>query len=146
MHSYIEKAIEQGNTMEVNAATLLMITTGRKLIIGNYQGTVSPIFKFMVGEHPFTHQIGAFNRECKPYLIEWYPELDAGFEAMNKYNWEPMLSAWLAENPATFIIAPIPADDHTQLDPVESLADMLREAGRNPDDVIITIDVSDDEL
>lgn len=155
MHSYIEQATEQGNTMEVDAITLLMISTLKALpdgnddSVGNIQARLSPVLHFMTGDIPFTHQLGVFMKECQPYCIEWYPELDANFEGMNETNYRIMLNVWLAENPATFTIAPIPADDHTQLDPYESLAEMLKKGGRNPEDVIIEVNLDDfdeDEL
>lgn len=60
--------------------TILTVTTGRLLTKrkdpnDNGIGDLYEFLEWMCGEPPFTHTLGRFSKECKPYLFRWFPEL-----------------------------------------------------------------------
>jgi len=115
----------------------------------------------MTGDTPFTHTLGRFAEECKPWLYRWFPEL----ERANDPKWlgqldsllsdaktsqkEPdeAVNVWLKwiQEPgilglrANYEIGQIPRDDHEVKDPVEELVVM-----RGTDEGIIMIETPED--
>lgn len=70
----------QGNIREFPLRVVLTVTTGRLLTkpVNDGDNGINDwynILEHMVGERPFTHQLGRFSKECKPWLFQWYPEL-----------------------------------------------------------------------
>lgn len=59
---------------------VLSVTTGRLLTKGNGPndngiGAMYELLGWMTNDTPFTHQLGRFGNECKPWLLRWFPEL-----------------------------------------------------------------------
>jgi hypothetical protein len=59
---------------------LLTATTGRLLTTprgerDNGIGDLYELLGWMTNDQPFTHQLGRFGEECKPWLLRWFPEL-----------------------------------------------------------------------
>jgi len=121
---------------------VLTVTTGR-LLTGI--GDLYEILGYMTGESPFTHQLGRFSDECKPWLLRWFPTLvvadqrlatlDAAIAAGDP---QTASSVWLAalesEIGSTFEVGRIPRDDHTDRDALQELRDMI-----GPDKPIIVV-------
>lgn len=60
---------------------VLTVTTGRLLTKSKSQndngiGDLYDILGHMTGDSPFTHQLGRFAAECKPWLYRWFPEIE----------------------------------------------------------------------
>lgn len=100
----------------------------------------------MTEDSPFTHQLGRFAEECKPWLLKWFPELEVAGSVKNiarldelgenaKARGESYESAlqmwlkWMAE-PGTaglkesYEVQRIPWDGHKAKDPIAELVEM----------------------
>lgn len=128
--------------------TVLTVTTGRLFTKGRrpHDNGISDLYEIlghMTNDSPMTHQLGQFGKECKSWLLRWFPELDS-----------PELMAALEDLPermkatvgthakdvladATFSdcvakglcreeyeIDQIPHDDHDSKDPIDELVAM----------------------
>lgn len=60
-------------TKQFSTATVLTITTERMLCD---VGSVYVILNWMTSDNLFTHQLPRASRECKPFLLQWFPELE----------------------------------------------------------------------
>jgi hypothetical protein len=59
---------------------ILTVTTGRLLTKrrgerDNGIEDLHAILGWMCGDEPFTHSLGRFAEECKPWLLRWFPEI-----------------------------------------------------------------------
>jgi len=59
---------------------LLTVTTGRLLTKprgpdDNGIGALYALLDWMTADAAFTHTLGRFSTECKPWLLRWFPEL-----------------------------------------------------------------------
>ena len=59
---------------EFHVSDVLSITTGR-LVSTRHMDGVYDILDFMTGDNLFTHQLPRASDECKPYLLEQFPQL-----------------------------------------------------------------------
>lgn len=136
-------------TRTFDLRTVLSVTTGRLLTKskGPRDNGIDDMYKllnWMTGDSVFTHQLGRFGGECKPWLYRWYPELKAAESLL------PQLDAWILEMgpeagcakwvdalglPATFDVPRVPQDDHERKDPVKELVEM-----RGTDDGVIVVE------
>ena len=127
---------------------ILTATTGRFLPESkgdrdNGIGGLYSLLGWMVGESPFTHQLGRFSEECVPWLFRWFPELEAvnsRLEALDKrlgsyVAAEQAIQIWLAglkeTNPDlkdSYEVPMIPRDDHAFKDAVDELRKMAPNA------------------
>lgn len=55
---------------------VLSVTTGRVVSTRGMSG-IYDILNFMTGDNLFTHQLPRADKECKPYLLEQFPQLDS---------------------------------------------------------------------
>lgn len=143
--------------------TVLTVTTGKLLTApagdDNGIGDLYDILEHMTGERPFTHQLGRFAKECKPWLCRWYPELDSPrlqFEVgrltlmlemdTGKNHTESLVLGWLSGLTSSglciweYSIGQIPMDDHDYKHPYDELVVM-----RGTDEEIILIDPTETE-
>lgn len=79
--------MSQPESRTFSLRVLLTVTTGRLLTKGNGErgngiGDLYGILGWMTGEAPFTHQLPRFGEECRPWLLRWFPELDAVNESL----------------------------------------------------------------
>ena len=61
---------------------VLTVTTGRLLTESKAEndngiGDMYDLLGHMTNDKPFTHQLGRFAEECKPWLYRWFPELQS---------------------------------------------------------------------
>ena len=61
-------------TKQFHLGDVLSITTGR-LVSPRHIDGVYDILNFMTGDNLFTHQLPRASDECKPYLVEQFPQL-----------------------------------------------------------------------
>ena len=83
--------------------TILTVTTGRLLTTpkGDKDNGISDLYEIlghMTGDIPFTHSLGRFADDCKPYLLLAFPDLsNADVDELDKmegeYGW---ISNWLS--------------------------------------------------
>lgn len=114
--------------------TILTVTTGRLLTKSrgpndNGIGDLYELLEWMTGEPPFTHQLGRFAAECKPWLLRWFPQLESCGESLEKIDTND-LESWLSGLAKygyedAYDVPKIPRDDHTSKDPVAELREMM---------------------
>lgn len=135
--------------------TILSVTTGRLLTEpqgerDNGIGRMYELLGHMTNDSPFTHQLGRFAEECKPWLLKWFPELKMVNACLDKLDgWikkdqtdgQEGIKLWIAElqllDPKiqhNYDIGPIPMDDHDKKHPWDELAAM-----RGTDEGIIVL-------
>jgi hypothetical protein len=116
---------------------VLTVTTGRLLTErkgenDNGIGDLYGILGHMTGDSPFTHQLGRFAEECKPWLFRWFPELakvetNSLDELLKLHGPEKGVEAWLhallfcGRCKAEYEIGQIPHDDHDIKNPIDEL-------------------------
>lgn len=134
---------------EFHVGVLLTVTADvflcpRKGPDDNGIGELNRMLKCMTGEAPYTHQLGRFASECKPWLIRQHPWLDGpamraelkalaecldAAEDMSDAGRERLAYGWLEKVAAKFgayhRVERIPMDDHDRIDPVEELIGMV---------------------
>ena len=136
------------NTKRFSLRDVLTVVTGRLLTQptqdSNGIENIYSLLSWMTGENPYTHQLGRFMKECKPYLLEWFPELSIALAANDKLQmWldadateakQEGIKMWLAEikmmQPLiadSYEVLQIPQDDHDTIDPLEELKSMVDE-------------------
>lgn len=98
------------------------------IITGNLvtpEGTIEGVYRilnYMTNDDLFTHALPRAADECRPYLLEQFPQL-AGITGdwITRENWR----GWLAERVAQFgeyhTVYPIHQEDHERLTPEEDL-------------------------
>lgn len=138
---------------------VLTVTTGRLLTESkgernNGIGDLYQLLDHMTGDSAFTHQLGRFADECKPWLLQWFPELEMDAESLPHLDrliseaptdrTSSQINAWLAWAEAryslkpTYSIGQIPHDDHERKHPYDELVAM-----RGTDDGIVVVKVED---
>ena len=145
-------------TKRFHVRTILSVTTGRLVTLpdgdgGNGIGDIYEILGWMTNDSPFSHQLGRFGEECKPWLLRWFPELQvAGLKSTLKSldRWcgatkdgsGEGVKMWLTQLRETFPeirvyyeVPKIPADDHEKKHPYDELVAM-----RGTDEGIIVIE------
>lgn len=126
--------------------TVLTVTTGRLLTVpkdgGNGIGDLYEILGHMTGEPPYTHTLGRFAEECKPWLFRWWPDLalaDASLKSLDQWlekeraGGDEAIKMWLTELNMLFLgklqdsydIPQIPEESHKQINPIEELSTMV---------------------
>lgn len=128
--------------------TVLTVTTGRLLTErkGEHDNGIGDLYEIlghMTNDSPFTHTLGRFAEECKPHLLEWFPELKAVNACLgNLDKWiacdrtgtaQEGIKMWLAELKLMFPeikkeyeIGQIPEKDHGVKNPIEELQSMMK--------------------
>lgn len=130
--------------------TVLTVTTGRLLTKptsdGNGIGDLYEILGWMTGEPPFTYQLGRFSEECRPALLESFPELrcvgsrgDGDFtelEKLIKENGQQGIEMWLGrlqtqfpEIKDSYEVPKTGPRDHVSINPMDELAAMMDKKG-----------------
>jgi hypothetical protein len=131
-------------TKRFSLRVVLTVTTGRLLTKSkgpddNGIADLYEILGWMTNDSPFTHQLGRFSNECKPWLLRWFPELmgvddlDLMFlsEICESLGPEEGCNAWLRDVARNrnlkdeYSVSMIPRDDHTPRDPVAKLVEMV---------------------
>ena len=118
---------------------VLTVTTGRLLTVGEDGNGISRLYELlehMTGEPPYTHSLGRFSEECKPYLMLAFPQLEIANQRLPVLD--EMLKIMPADKACTvwlealypdvgreFDVEPIPADAHESRHPVAELVSMM---------------------
>lgn len=124
-------------TKQFHLGDILSITTGRLVSIDHMSGVYN-ILNYMCQDDFYTHQLPRASDECKPYLLEAFPQLAEVDANGNITDW----SAWLDEQVAIYgefhAVRPIHQEDHEAIDPLEELGSMVDESK------IIVVDVTEE--
>ena len=132
-------------TKRFNFRTLLSVTTGRLLTKDSKDGgngieDMYELLGWMTGDEPFTHSLGRFCKECKPWLLRWFPELatvdddirrvcekSKGYDKVGRYETieRLMVAVQVTLGKTWYNVPKIPADDHETKDPVAELEERL---------------------
>lgn len=134
------------DTKKFPLAVVLTVTTGRLLTSpkngGNGIEDLYEILGWMTNDSPYTHQLGRFAEECKPWLFKWFPELGyANACEKNLDDWiakdqtgtaQEGIKMWLTELKMLFPeikdeyeIGRIPSEAHTNKGPITELAEIM---------------------
>ena len=128
-------------TKQFHLGDVLSITTGR-LVSPRHIDGVYDILNFMTGDNLFTHQLPRASDECKPYLVEQFPQLattemdsaiadlsDALKSKSGKAQVEKVVADWLAKQVSKygemFAVKSIPTDAHEVKNPIAEAAEMM---------------------
>ena len=125
---------------------MLSITTGR-LVSTRHIGGVYDILNFMTGDNLFTHQLPRASDECKPYLLEQFPQLDTPemqfalgelIEMLNteidKKEPDKLILGWLSKLISgkygvvceeMLVVKPIPKGVHQFKNPIDEAHEMM---------------------
>lgn len=129
--------------MKFNLEAILSVTTGRLLTKSKQNNNgiedMYELLSFMCGEDVWTHQLGRFADECRPYILKQYPQLDAAKKNLamldlfiekneNKRAACEKYIKWLRQKFELlpyYDLHPIPKDDHTSIHPQKEIEDMV---------------------
>lgn len=128
-------------TKEFHLGDVLSITTGR-LVSPRHIDGVYDILNFMTGDNLFTRQLPRASDECKPYLVEQFPQFaatemkpvlaelgDALKSKGRKAKTEKVVADWLAKQVVKygemFAVKPIPTNAHEVKNPIAEAAEMM---------------------
>jgi hypothetical protein len=125
---------------------VLSITTGR-LVSTRHMDGVYDILNFMTGDSLFTHQLPRANEECKPYLLEQFPQLDSPkmqfalgelIEMLKtpsgRKEPDKLILGWISKLTCgkygfkcdeMLEVKPLPKSTHAVRDPIEEAAEMI---------------------
>ena len=111
-------------TRTFHIGDVLSITDGHLVSPRHIQG-VYEILNWMTGESLFTHQLPRASRECRPSLVEQFPDLAAVVFPSELRGDEAAIFAWLEAAVALYgetrEVAPLAIEDHTPIDPIAEL-------------------------
>lgn len=132
-----------GPTRTFDLRVVLTVTTGRLLTKprpgSNGIEDLYEILSWMTDDSPYTHQLGRFAQDCKPWLLRWYPQLEA--IELPVLDSAVVIESWIKTMEEEFgtelAIGKIPRDDHEQKNPYDELVAM-----RGTDEGIIAIDTA----
>ena len=128
---------------------LLTVTTGRLLTTakGPHDNGIDDYYEilaWMTNDTSYTHTLGRFNDECKPWLLRWFPELGIVPQRLGNLNImirmaksegtsvEREIQEWLAVEtercnlPDFYDVPRIPPDDHERKHPYDELVECVR--------------------
>ncbi len=133
-------ALRKEDGKEFTLAQALTITTGA--LMCEDIGDVYKVLNYMAGESLFTHALPRVIKECRPYVLQWYPELDIDVNALgvNPDTWHGIMTGLEAKHGKTRILWTIPMDDHDVIDPIEEAQAMMGDDGK-----VITIDITEED-
>ena len=130
------------DTKTFHLGDILSVTTSR-LVSPRHIDGVYDILNWMTGDNLMTHQLPRACGECEGPLLTQHPDL-AAIVTPETFGDDPEqgVARWLAEQVAIYgetrEVAPLAAEDHTVIDPLDELRAM------KPDAEIITVVVPGD--
>lgn len=147
--------MDDNRTKPFPLRVVLTVTTDRLLTKsrGDRDNGIEDLYEilgWMTNDSPFTHQLPRFSQECKPWLLQWFPELgivneDLGEldELLVELGGEFAVEAWIAklqlmhpELHGEYNILRIPMDDHERKNPYDEL---VADCGTDEGIVLINI-------
>lgn len=111
---------------EFHLGDILSIITDKLVSPGGMEG-IYDILNYMTGDDIFTHQIPRAMRECKPYLLNQYPQLRDVNIQDNKENWKEWLDKQIELYGEMLPVKPIPKDAHQAIDPIAEIGFMCKD-------------------
>lgn len=122
------------DTKSFPTLAVLSVTSGRLLTQpqdeseGNGIGQMYDVLGWMTDDSPFTHQLGRFAEECKPWIHRWHPEIkeaDAEIDRLCDAGEVEKAQAIMLERFGEAIeLQKIPRDDHDVKNPYDELVAM----------------------
>jgi len=114
----IEKERKDAKRKRFHIGDVLSVTTGH-LVSPSHMKGIYDILNYMTGDSLFTHQLPRASDECKPNLLEQYPQLakiDAS--SVNETNWKKWLKQQEKKYGKSFLIKRLPPELHRFIDPI----------------------------
>ena len=128
-------------TKTFHLGDILSVTTGR-LVSPSHMDGIYEILNWMTSDNLFTHQLPRAMDECQGPLLAQHPDL-AVIVPPGNFGGKEDVDRWLAEQVATYgetrEVAPLAAEDHTQIDPITELQAL------RPDGKVIVIEVPEED-
>ena len=114
-------------TKKFHLGDILSIVAGKLVSLQNVDG-VFEILNFMTGDGLHMHQLSRVAEECKPYLLEQFPQLkDIDASEVNGDNWRQWLDEQVKRYGEEFEVQPLPEGVHKFINPVLELIEMRKE-------------------
>jgi hypothetical protein len=131
-------------TKTFNLGAVLSISQDR-LVAEDGVDALYQILNWMTGDNLYTHQLPRAMRECRPYLLRWFPELMIAETPLAQAELDKFLEgcghdetklkhavvawqAWLQISEGLkgkYEIPKIPRDDHDVKNPIDELVEMV---------------------
>jgi hypothetical protein len=126
-------------TRDFHLGDILSVTTSR-LVSPSHMDGIYSILNWMTSDNLFTHQLPRAGEECRGPLLDQHPDL-AAVVLPDEFDGKEHVERWLAEQVARFgetrPVAPLAADDHTRINPIDELRMIA------PDAKVIPIELED---
>lgn len=112
-------------TKQFHLGDILSITTGC-LVSPRLMEGVYDILNHMTGDNLFTHQLPRALKECRPFLLQQFPELSTVTgEDITEENHERWLAVMVESLGEWFDVEPLKNGEHQVIDPIAELGTMV---------------------
>ena len=128
-------------TKTFDLATVLSVTTG---ILLTDIGNVFSILNYMTGDNLFIHQLSRVSKECKPIILDQYPDIaNIDSAGVNRENWQEFIDGQIKKFGNEFEIIPIGLFEHNHIDPIKEILENIlyieAEATKGEPDILPSI-------
>jgi hypothetical protein len=118
-------------TKNFSRRDVLTVTTMRLLTKPNSDrdngiDNLYKLLNWMTNDELCTHQLPRAGKECQPWLLRWFPELNS-VDVPETFTSGEHIESWLESLtiPESFDVPRIPRDGHDVINPLEELAQMV---------------------
>lgn len=110
---------------QFHISDVLTVTTGKFVSTRHMEG-VYEILNYMTGDSLFTHQLPRASEECKPYLLQQFPQLvEVTGDEVTIENWKDWLDQQIEKYGMYFDVEPLPEEEHKFIDPISEMIEIL---------------------
>lgn len=103
---------------------LLSVVTGKALSKKPFED-LAKFLKYMTGDSIWSHQIGTISKQCKPYVLAQFPQLEeVDISNLTKSNYDEWMQDQIKKYGEYFKVKPIPKNEHQPHDPIEDIIKM----------------------
>lgn len=100
---------------------ILCVITGKMVSIRNMEGLYD-ILNYMTDDNLHTHQLPRVMDECRPYLIEQFPQLESvDVSGVNVNNLLAVIKKIEREHGSYFEVERIPEEAHKKINPIDEM-------------------------
>jgi len=112
-------------TKNFHVGDILSITTGW-LVSPRHIAGVYDILNFMTGDKIFSNQMRRASNECKPYLLEQFPQLkDVDASGVTPKNWQNWLNEQVVRFGEELTVHDIPEGQHECRNPIDEMVEVM---------------------
>ena len=104
-----------------HVSDILCVITGKMVSIRNMEGLYD-ILNYMTDDNLHTHQLPRVMDECRPYLIEQFPQLELiDVSGVNDNNLLTIIEGIETEHGSYFEVERIPKEAHEKINPIAEM-------------------------